>query len=249
VEHRDPIWSPDGKLVVYDGYKNGKWCLFSKPVDGSGSEELLLASDYPIGALGWTPDRKFFMYNEYTPVTSSDIMMVPMEGDRKPRPVVRTTFFEEWASLSPDGRWVAYTSDESGEVEVYVIPFPGISGGAAGKWRISTGGGNRPQWAPDGRELYYRILPSTERTGDAHSVQRMKMMAVPIETKAGFEAGKAHMLFEGPYFDSFHDYAPTPDGRGFIMIRETQSQAEPTQLNVVLGWFDELKRIVPTTGK
>ena len=246
VEHRDPIWSPDGKQVVYDGYQNGKWCLFSKPANGSGIEELLLTSQNPVGALGWTPDRRFFMYNEYSATTGSDIMMIPMEGDRKPRPVVQTQFFEEWANLSPDGRWVAYTSDESGKVEVYVIPFPGNAASVSGKWRISLDGGERPQWAPNGRELYYYSRATvSEPTANVRPGERLKMIAVPIETQAGFQAGKPHVLFEGPYFDSFHDYAPTPDGRGFIMIRETQSRSRPTEFGVVLGWFEDLKRIVP----
>ena len=244
VEHRDPIWSPDGKLVVYDGYKDGKWGLFSKPADGGGNEELLLTSSNPIGALGWTPDKRFFVYNEVSPTTGNDIMMIPMEGDRKPRPLLQTKFSEEWASISPDGRWLAYTSDESGQLESYVIPFPGNSSGG-GKWKISTEVGERPQWAANGRELYYRTPAASGSSPNATLGQRLKLMAVPIETKSGFEPGKPRVLFEGPYFQSFHDYAPTPDGKGFIFIRETQAQTGPTELAVILNWFEELKRIVP----
>ena len=245
VEHRDPIWSPDGKTVVYDGYKNGKWGLFMKPADGSGSEEVLLTSLYPVGALGWTPDKRFFVYNEVNPATSKDILMIPMDGDRKPQPILQTKFTEEWASISPDGRWLVYTSDESGQIESYVIPFPGRSGGAGGKWKISTDGGERPQWAGNGRELYYRTPATSGSAPNATIGQRLKLMAVPIETRSGFEPGKPRALFEGPYFQSFHDYAPTPDGKGFIFIRETQAQTGPAELGVVLNWFDELKRIVP----
>lgn len=249
VEHRDPIWSHDGKRVVYDGYKDGKWSLFLKPVDGSGPEELLMASQYPIGALGWTPDGRFFLYNQYSPATGNDILMFPMEGDRKPRPLLQTAFSEQWASLSPDGRWIAYTSDESGQNEAYVIPFPGNSAGAGGKWRISTDGAEHPQWAPNGRELYYYTGVSAESSSFVAYGQRLKMFAVPIETKSGFQAGKPHLLFEGPYFQSFHDFAPTPDGRGFILIREIQSQSAPTELGIVLNWFEQLKGIVPAAGK
>ena len=249
VEHRDPIWSHDGKRVVYDGYKDGKWSLFSKPIDGSGPEELLMASQYPIGALGWTPDGRFFLYNEYSPATGNDILMIPMEGDRKPRPLLQTAFSEQWASLSPDGRWMAYTSDESSQNEAYVIPFPGNSAGTGGTRRISTDGGEHPQWAPNGRELYYYTGVSTESSANAAYGQRLKMFAVPIETKSGFQAGKPHLLFEGPYFQSFHDFAPTPDGRGFILIREMQSQSAPTELGIVLNWFEQLKGIVPAAGK
>jgi Tol biopolymer transport system component/tRNA A-37 threonylcarbamoyl transferase component Bud32 len=245
VEHRDPIWSPDGKLVVYDGYKNGKWGLFVKPADGSGSEEVLLTSQYPVGAIGWTPDRRFFVYNETSPTTSTDIMMIPMEGDRKPRAILQTKFSEEWASISPDGRWLAYTSDETGQIECYVIPFPGNSGGAGRKLKISTDGGERPQWAANGRELYYYAPASSGSSPNATLGQRLKFMAVPVDSKSGFEPGKPHVLFEGPYFQSFHDYAPTPDGKGFVFIRETQAQTGPAELAVVLNWFEELKRLVP----
>jgi eukaryotic-like serine/threonine-protein kinase len=245
VEHRDPIWSPDGKLVVYDGYKDGKWCLFTKPMDGSGKEELLLSSQNPIGALSWTPDKKFFLYNTYSPKTGNDILMAAMDGDRKPQPLVQTQFDEQWASLSPDGRWLAYTSDESGQLEAYVIPFPGNSGAGSGKWRISSDGGDHPQWAPNGRELYYYTAAASGSQANSTIGQNLKMIAVPIDTKSGFQPGKPRVLFEGPYFQSFHDYAPTPDGRGFIFIRETQSQAGPAELAVVLNWFAELKKIVP----
>jgi Tol biopolymer transport system component/tRNA A-37 threonylcarbamoyl transferase component Bud32 len=245
VEHRDPAWSWDGKRIAYDGYKNGKWCLFWKPSDGSGAEELLVSSQYPINALSWSPDGRAFLFVEYNPATSNDIWMLPMDGERKPRPLLQTRFDETWASPSPDGRWLAYTSDESGQVEVYVIPFPGRDSGAGGKWRISTDGGERPQWAPNGRELYYHAGATSESLANPAFGQRLKMMAVSIETKPAFQAGKPHMLFEGPYFDSFHDYAPTPDGRGFIMIRETQAQSAPTELQLVLNWFEELKRRVP----
>jgi hypothetical protein len=234
---------------VYDGYKNGKWGLFSKPIDESGAEELLMTSPDPIGALSWTPDRRFFIYNTYNSATGNDIMMLPMGGDRNPQPLVQTRFDEQWASLSPDGRWLAFTSDESGQLEAYVIPFPGNSAGASGKWKVSVDGGDHPQWAPNGRELYYYTAATSAAPASAAFGQRLKLLAVPIETKPGFQAGKPHVLFEGPYFQSFHDYAPTPDGKGFIFIRETQLQSPPAELAVILNWFEELKRIVPGARK
>jgi Tol biopolymer transport system component/tRNA A-37 threonylcarbamoyl transferase component Bud32 len=244
VENRDPIWSPDGKLVVYDTYKNGKWSLMSKPADGSGKEEVVLAGPNPITALGWTPDRRFFLYGETTITTGNDIMMMPLEGDRKPRPILNSPFSEEWANLSPDGRWLTYTSDESGQLEVYVIPFPDNSSAGGRKVRISSDGGERPHWAPNGRELYYY-----NSAGGAAYGNRVKMFAVSVDTKGEFQAGKPRMLFEGPYFSTFHDFAPTPDGRGFIMIRQSEAQAGPTDLGVVLNWFEELKRLAPVGGR
>src|SRR5215471_3574743 len=203
VENRDPIWSADGKTLVYNSYKNGKWCILARPADGSGKEEVLIAGPNEIAALGWTPDQRYFLYMENTPGNSNDILMVPMEGERKPQPILNSQYAEEWASVSPDGRWLAYSSDESGQLEVYVMPFPGTSGGAGGKSRISSDGGERPHWAANGRELYYY-------TGSLARGQKVKVLAVAVESKNGFQAGKPRVLFEGPYFQSFHDYAPTP---------------------------------------
>jgi serine/threonine-protein kinase len=251
VENRDPIWSADGKILAYNTYKNGKWCIVTKPVEGGDKEEVLLSNENPIAGLGWTPDRRFFLYMQTTPDTSNDILMLPMDGDPKPRPILNTSSDEEWASLSPDGHWLAYTSDESGQLEVYVIPFPGDPSVGGGKLRISTDGGERPHWAPNSRELYYYVQAARVAAGSGKpaSSEPITMYAVSIEAKGTLQAGKPHRLFGGPYFGSFHDYAPTPDGRGFIMIRATQGQLGATELSVVLNWFEELKRRVPVTGK
>src|SRR5262249_37484985 len=163
------------------------------------------------------------------------ILMVPMEGERKPQPILNSQYAEEWASVSPDGRWLAYSSDESGQLEVYVMPFPGTSGGAGGKSRISSDGGERPHWGANGRELYYY-------TGSLARGQKVKVLAVAVESKNGFQAGKPRVLFEGPYFQSFHDYAPTPDGRGFIFIGVPQSQSGPSDVGLMANWFEERKR-------
>ena len=134
--------------------------------------------------------------------------------------------------FSPDGRWLAYVSDESGRYEVYVQPYPG----PGGKWQISTGGGKEPLWARDGRELFYR-------NGE-------QMMAVEITTEPTFSAGTPRLLFEGTYlsgtvFLAYYDVSP--DGQRFLMVQASEQQAsDPTQINVVLNWFEELKQRVPT---
>ncbi len=127
---------------------------------------------------------------------------------------------------SPDGHWIAYESDESGRMEIYVQPFPG----PGGKWQVSTNGGTRPVWARNGRELFYR-------SGE-------KMVVVPVETQPAFKAGTPRVVFEHPYWHTGHDYDVTADGR-FIMIKKSEQQAAPTQVNVVLNWFEELKRQAP----
>ena len=126
--------------------------------------------------------------------------------------------------FSPDGQWLTYLSDETGRVEVYVRSFPG----PGGKWQISTQGGARPFWAKNGRELFYR--------------EGNKMMAVPVTTQPTFRAGAPTLLFEG---ESRVSYDVTPDGQRFLTIQKGEQEAA-TQINVVLNWFEELKRLVPT---
>jgi eukaryotic-like serine/threonine-protein kinase len=154
---------------------------------------------------------------------------------RKAQPFLRTPFNENTSRFSPDGRWMVYMSDESGRNEIYAQPYPG----PGGKWQISTVGGTEPVWNPNGRELFYR-------SGD-------RMMAVDIATQPGFVAGTPRMLFEGRYEVApapIVNYDVSPDGQRFLMVKPgEQAQAAPTQINVVLNWFEELKRRVPTGAK
>ena len=151
--------------------------------------------------------------------------------DRKTQPFLRTRFYEGAAQFSPDGRWVVYTSDESSREEIYVEPYssPG------GKWRISTDGGKEPVWNPNGRELFYR-------SGN-------KMMAVDVATRPGFTAGRPTPLFAEDFVSSstgFPNYDVSRDGR-FLMVQPSANEtATPTQIIVVLNWFEELKRLAPT---
>jgi hypothetical protein len=157
-------------------------------------------------------------------------------SDHKAQPFLRTPFNESVPRFSPDGRWLAYISDESGRYEVYVQPYPG----PGGKWQVSTDGGAEPVWNPNGRELFYR-------NGD-------KMMAVEIVTQPSFAAGKPRMLFERPYQPppaTFPNYDVSPDGQRFLMLKpsEETSSASLTQMVVVQNWFEELKQKVPAGKK
>ena len=148
---------------------------------------------------------------------------------------MHTTFNERDAEVSPDGRWVAYGSNESGQSEVYVRPFPDVDGG---HWQVSTGGGTRPLWARSGRELFYLVEPG-------------RMMAVSIPPGPTFAAGKPQVVFEGRYFTGGgRSFDVSPDGRRFLMIKDargTRAEApSPPQIVVVQNWTDELKRLVPT---
>ena len=133
--------------------------------------------------------------------------------------------------FSPDGRWLAYSSNESGRSEIYVQAYPG----PGGKWQISTEGGTEPLWSRNGRELFYR-------NGN-------RMMAVDITTQPNFSAGKPKLFFEGQYeptLVSNANYDISPDGQRFLMLKAIETEAAaPTQINVVLNWFEELKQKVP----
>ena len=143
--------------------------------------------------------------------------------------MIEGPFDQYHPSLSPDGRWIAYQSNESGRVEVYARPFPDV---ASGKWQISSAGGVHPVWARSGRELFYR---SDE-----------EMMAVAIETEPTFSPGNPTVLFEDPYLRGFRrEYDISLDGQRFLMIKEGSSNDAPRELHVVLNWFEELKRLVP----
>jgi Tol biopolymer transport system component len=154
---------------------------------------------------------------------------------RKAQPFLRTRFDESVPRFSPDGRWLAYISNESGQFEIYVQPYPG----PGGEWQISTEGGTEPAWNPNGRELFYR-------SGD-------KMMTVDIATQPGLAAGKPRLLFQGRYQltqGTSPNYDVSPDGQRFLMLKPSETEASaPTQINVVLNWFEELKRKVPTGKK
>ena len=205
--------------------------LFWKPADSSGSAEQLTESEHAQRPLSWSPDGQVLAFSELHPTMGSDIWVLPLQGERKPRPFLQTQFDEAWAVFSPDGHWLAYTSNESGRYEVYVQPYPG----PGGKWQISNEGGDEPVWAKNGRELFYR-------NGD-------KMMAVEVTTQPTFHAGTPTLLFEGQYWHQVGlwraDYDITPDGQRFLMIQLGEQEAV-TQINVVLNWFEELKRLAPT---
>ena len=223
-----PAWTPDGKRIAFS---SGPASMFWQLADGSGGREQLATID--AVPRSWSPDGQLLAFVSPTVTTKRDIWVLRM-SDRKAEPFLRTPFNETVPAFSPDGRWLAYASDESGRYEIYVRPYPG----PGGKWQISTAGGEQPVWNPNGRELFYR-------SGD-------KMMAVEIATEPGFAAGKPRVLFEGPYAtqSTYPDYDVSPDGQRFLMLKPAaQAEEGPTQINVVLNWFEDLKRLAPTRMK
>jgi eukaryotic-like serine/threonine-protein kinase len=229
-----PSWTPDGKRIAFISNSAGAQNIFWLLADGSGGLERLATSQYTQVPMSWSADGQMLAFLEVNPSTGYDIWVLRM-AERKAEPFLRTSFNESVPRFSRDGHWLAYISNESGRYEVYVQPFPG----PGGKWQISTEGGTEPVWNPNGRELFYR-------SGG-------KIMAVDVTTQPGFAAGTPRKLFEGPYLASpltNPNYDVSPDGQRFLMLKPAESaEAAPTQINVVLNWFEELKRRVPTGGK
>jgi serine/threonine-protein kinase len=220
-----PIWSPDGERIYFA--RGGAFDIFSKPADGSGEAEQLTAGAYRVPS-SLSSDGKTLVFRQRGESGDWDIGMVGIESGGEPEVLLGTRFSEKQGILSPDDHWLAYVSNESGRDEVYVRPFPG----PGGRVQVSTEGGTEAMWSRDGRELFYR-------NGD-------KMMSVAVSTDPDFFSGKPTLLFEKPFaMDPTHsNYDLAADGR-FIMV-QVQSGEQADQLNVVLNWFEDLKRLVPT---
>ena len=225
-----PRWTADGTRLVYRGTRTGLRNLWWKGVDDAAGEERLLTSDKVQTPGSWSADGQWLAYYDADPVTGFDIWALPSGGDRKPRAVARTSSMEASPRLSLDGRWLAYTSDESGRTEVLVQSFPE----PGGRTQISTSGGTEPVWSRDGRELFYL-------DGDA-------MMAVEIRTSPTFAAGAPRMLFQGRYVqspNSVASYDVSADGQRFLRVQPMHPDPPRDQIQVTLNWFEELKRLVP----
>jgi len=221
-------WTPDGKRLAFGTDRAGPRNLFWQLADGSGKAERLTTNEIAQSdvAGAWSPDGQTLAYESLVPGAGYDLWVYRL-SDHKTQPFLQTRFNEISPRFSPDGRWLAYASDESGRSEIYVQPYPG----PGGKWQISTDGGTEPVWARNG-ELFYR-------NGD-------KMMAVETNTKTTFSADKPKLLFERHYatYNTMAAYDVTPDGQRFLLAK-TAGQG-PQEINIVLNWFEELKQKVPT---
>jgi len=228
-DDHNPLWTPDGKRIVFDSGRTGEagHNLYWKAADGTGQVERLTTSPNSTGVHSFSPDGKRLVFEE-----NNNLHVLSMEGERTSQPLLQSQFRETEAKISPDGHWIAYASNESGRYEIYVRPFPNME---EGKWQISRDGGTEPVWAPRGQELFYR-------NGEA-------MMVVGIKTEPTFTAGSPAVLFTGRYTmgGTVVDYDISPDGQRFLMMKEADEGEVPqAQINVVLNWFEELKRLVPT---
>jgi serine/threonine protein kinase/Tol biopolymer transport system component len=228
-----PIWSADGSHIVFSFTHDGSWNLYQKLSSGAGGSELLLRSSVNKVAESWSRDGRFLLYHENDSKNGPDLWILPLEGERKPVPFLRTEFQESDGKFSPDGRWIAYQSNESGRFEVYVQPFSGMAGGApsgaGSKWQISTAGGTEPGWRGDGRELFY-LSPD------------LKLTAVEIKTAGDtFQAGVPRPLFQTRAAGNAPRYDVTSDGQRFFVVTSADVAAS-APLTVVTNWQAGLKR-------
>lgn len=225
------VRGPDGKHIAISSNRDGPFNLYLKPADGSATTERLTVSDWHQDPGSWSPDGRSLAFAQNHPETSWDIWLVHMGDESRQEAFISTQFREHHPMISPDGRWLAYQSDETGRHEVSVQPFP--DGGS--KWLVSAGGGVQPLWAPNGEELFYR-------NGN-------KVMAASIRTGPDFEVETPFLLFEGSFGLGGGlgrpNYDITPDGRRFVMI-DQETPPPQTEVYVVLNWFEELNRLVPT---
>ena len=201
--------------------------LYQKRLDGSGEAELL--DDEPLQSpSSWSPDGAVLAFTQGRPGTDTDIWVLE---DGTPRAFIATNARERWAMFSPDGQWMAYDSDKSGQTEVYLRPYPG----PGEEQQLSTDGGGEPRWSPDGRELFYRT-------------QAGEVLSVAVQTTPSVELGTPQLLFEFPNMRGLSrngSFDVHPDGERFVVARSVGTDSGTSQINVILNWTEELAERVP----
>jgi serine/threonine-protein kinase len=230
-----PLWTPDGRRIIFMSQRDGGQDIYWQAADGVGSVEQLRKDNNAQQPTGISPDAMNLVFNESGP-GGIDLMLLGLAEESQGRPLVQTPFTDRNGVISPDGRWLAYESDSSGRFEIYARPFSDTSGGQR---QVSTGGGTRAVWAHSGRELFYMALDGA-------------LMRVPIDAKGSvWSAGTPQKLLEPKYHgmgsNPGRTFDVSPDDQRFLMIKQGSSdQVAPPQIVVVQHWFEELKRLVPT---
>jgi eukaryotic-like serine/threonine-protein kinase len=225
----EPVWSPDGNTLYFRTNRKIAFDLFRKASNGTGTEELLLEDSVNKAPGSVSPDGKLLLYNRNAEKTLNDLWVLPLtqaQGGGKPEPQVflQTPFNEARGQFSPDGQWVVYQSNESGQVQVYAAPFPG----PGGKRQISSGGGISPRWRRDGKEIFYV-------TGEA------QLMAAEVASRNGtLEVGRVQKLFDGIITNRGYTYDVSADGQKFLVVEDGVSTARP--LTLVQNWTASLRK-------
>jgi Tol biopolymer transport system component len=233
-----PAWTPDGRRLAFSSERAGARNLYWQAADGRGAVEKLTDSPNVQSAGAVSPDGTLLTFTETAAKTGEDVMQVELHGTHRVTPLVQTPFTERNGILSPDGRWLAYEANDSGQFEVYVRPFPDVNGG---HWQVSTGGGTRPLWARNGQELFY-LSPAGA------------LMRLGVERGPSWAATTPTLLIKDGYFTVANgfpsrSYDISPDGQRFLLIKAgggSEQAAAPISLIVVQHFDEELKRLVPT---
>ena len=224
-----PAWTPDGRRLVFSSERAGARNLFWQAADGTGAVERLTESPNTQNAVAVSPDGTRLIFTETAPKTGDDVMQVELDGTHRVTPLVQTPFAEQNGIISPDGRWLAYEANDSGQFEVYVRPFPDVNGG---HWQVSTGGGTRPLWARNGQELFY-VSPAGA------------LMRVGVERGPSWAATTPTLLIKEGYVTvpgayPGRTYDISPDGQRFLLIKAgggSEQAAAPITL-IVVQHFD-----------
>ena len=196
--------------------------MYQKATSGASDEVLLLADRLDKFPQSWSPDGRFIVYIAQGVTTmGQDLWVLPLFGDRKPLPLIQSEFIDRNGQFSPDGRWVAYVSDESGRLEIYVVPFPG----PGGKWQVSTGGGVTPHWSADGKELFY-------------SSPDQELMTVEVKSGSDFQLSSPKLLFSLSSLTALNAFEVSADGRRFLQGIPADETVSPVTL--VLNWPSEI---------
>ncbi|MBZ5498020.1 MAG: hypothetical protein LAP85_16580 [Acidobacteriia bacterium] len=228
-----PLWTPDGKRLTFASDRDGQWQIFWMPADGSGTAALLRTSENPEVPNSWSPDGKDLVFTEFAPDTGPDLWVLSTEAEQGARPFLCTQYAEYGGVLSPEGRWLAYISDDSGPAQVYVRPFPG----PGERFQISTAEGREPVWGRDGRELFFRSWKG--------------LMSVEVQTEPEFNPDSPRLVVSGDYetgdIPLFPNYDVSPDGQRFVLV--PREQKERGQINIDLNWFNDPQQRHPITGR
>lgn len=236
-----PIWTRDSRRILYDTSDvDGSGTIFRRAADGTGAAEALVKGVSPL-PLSMSPDGRMLVYADVGSATGSDLMALPLDPPGAAKPLLNSPFEERNGDVSPDGRWIAYTSNESsGVTNVFVRPFPAVD---TGKWQVTTAGGSAPLWSRNGRELFCALA-------QPGGPQALAVIPIPvIPASASFTYGRPEVLFSlaNYYANVGRSYDASPDGRRFLLLKSDMVTALHPGLTVVSHWVDELRARV--TGK